>query len=105
MSEKTEPWRAYTPSDRAPWNLRRVVHLHRRAGFAATWEEIQRDLADGPKASIDRIVTGKARSQGVPQDFAKTAALLGNAAAASGDPARLKAWWIYRMLFGSDPLG
>src|SRR5262249_58972658 len=26
-------------------------------------------------------------------------------AAASHDPARLKAWWVYRMLFGPDPLG
>ncbi|HLJ98159.1 MAG TPA: DUF1800 domain-containing protein [Gemmataceae bacterium] len=100
-----KPWAPYVPSEEAPWNLRRVVHLHRRAGFAATWSEIQRDLADGPKASIDRILAGKACSQGVPEGFSKTAALLGDAAAASGDPARLKAWWIYRMLFGPDPLG
>ena len=26
-------------------------------------------------------------------------------AVASSDPARLKAWWLYRMLFGPDPLG
>ena len=32
------------PDEKAPWNLRRVVHLHRRAGFAATWDELQRDL-------------------------------------------------------------
>jgi uncharacterized protein (DUF1800 family) len=102
---KTAPWAPYVPSAKNPWNLRRVVHLHRRAGFAATWKEIQRDLADGPKASIDRIPAGKACSEGVPNDFAKTAALLGDAAAASGDPARLKAWWVYRMLFGPDPLG
>src|SRR6266404_1158061 len=100
-----KPWAPYAPSEAAPWNLRRVVHLHRRAGFAATWSEIQRDLKDGPQASIDRLLAGKACSEGVPNDFAKTAALLGDSAAASGDPARLKAWWIYRMLFGPDPLG
>ena len=38
------PWSAYEPTREAPWNLRRVVHLHRRAGFAATWGEIQRDV-------------------------------------------------------------
>ena len=37
-------WAPYKPSSAAPWNLQRVVHLHRRAGFAATWPEIQRDL-------------------------------------------------------------
>jgi uncharacterized protein (DUF1800 family) len=82
-----------------------VVHLHRRAGFAATWSEMQRDLADGPRASIDRLLVGKARSQGVPDDFARTADLLADAAVSSHDPARLKAWWLYRMYFGPDPLG
>ncbi len=100
-----DSWKPYTPHDKAPWNLRRVVHLHRRAGFAATWSEIQRDLKDGPKASIDRLLGCKACMQGVPQDFQKTATLLADAAESSGDPARLKAWWIYRMLFGPDPLG
>jgi uncharacterized protein (DUF1800 family) len=98
------PWAPCIPSADAPWNLRRVVHLHRRAGFAATWGEIQRDLKDGPQASVDRVLTGKAATDGVPEEFHKTADLLGEAAAPSGDPARLKAWWIYRMLFGPDPL-
>jgi uncharacterized protein (DUF1800 family) len=100
----TRAWAPYIPDENAPWNLRRVVHLHRRAGFAATWSEIQRDLADGPKASIDRLLTGKARSQGIPTDFQPIAALLAESAVAARDPARLKAWWVYRMLFGPDPL-
>jgi uncharacterized protein (DUF1800 family) len=87
-----------------PWNVRRVVHLHRRAGFAATWSEIQRDLKDGPRASIERVLAGKARSQGVPPDFERVATLLADAAVSAGDPARLKAWWVYRMVFGPDPL-
>ena len=105
MTAASAPWSAYEPSRDAPWNLRRVVHLHRRAGFAATWGEIQRDLKDGPKASIDRVLAGKAATEGVPERFAETADLLGDAAASSRDPARLKAWWVYRMLFGPDPLG
>src|SRR5207249_5563903 len=98
------PWDPYLPSPKAPWNLRRVVHLHRRAGFAATWSEIERDLKDGPKASIDRILAGKACSEGVPDQFAEKADLLGSTAASSRDAARLKAWWVFRMLFGPDPL-
>src|SRR5215813_5903246 len=94
------PWAPYTPAARAPWDLRRVVHLHRRAGFAATWQEIQRDLKDGPKASVARLLQGKARSQGVPEDFAAVAAKLGRLAVEAGDLGRLKAWWVYRMLFG-----
>jgi uncharacterized protein (DUF1800 family) len=102
--EAAGPWAPYVPSEQAPWNLRRVVHLHRRAGFAATWGEIQRDLKEGPQASLDRVLAGKAATDGVPVEFHKTADLLAESAAASGDPARLKAWWVYRMLFGPDPL-
>jgi uncharacterized protein (DUF1800 family) len=102
-AESDNPWAAYVPSQEAPWDLRRVVHLHRRAGFAATWGEIQRDLKDGPKASIDRLLAGKSRSQGVPEDFESTAAQL--AETASFDTLRMKAWWIYRIYFGPDPFG
>jgi uncharacterized protein (DUF1800 family) len=101
MSNFDTIWAPYSPSTKAPWNLRRVVHLHRRAGFAATWQEIQRDLKDGPKASIDRLLAGTSRSQGVPSEFDSFATILADSA---GDAGRLKAWWAYRMLFGPDAL-
>src|SRR6516165_9869749 len=94
VAKTPSPWAPYEPNAEAPWDLRRVIHLHRRAGFAATWSEIQRDLRDGPKASLDRVLTGKAATEGVPADFQRTADLLGESAAASRDPARLKAWWV-----------
>jgi uncharacterized protein (DUF1800 family) len=100
----SDAWSAYTPSDEAPWDLRRVVHLHRRAGFAATWGEIRRDLEDGPAKSIDRLLTGTARGQYVPADFERVAASMADAALGSGEAVRLKGWWAYRMLFGPDPL-
>ncbi len=102
VAETRNPWRAYVPSAECPWDLRRVVHLHRRAGFAATWNEIQRDLKDGPKASIDRLLAGTARSEGVPDEFERTA---GRVLGTARDLGRLQAWWVYRMLFGPDPLG
>ena len=98
------PLGAYVPDAAVPWDLRRVVHLHRRAGFAATWDELQRDLKDGPEASIDRLLEGKARSRGVPDDFAAFADRLADLALAAPEPNRLKGWWVYRMLFGPDPL-
>jgi len=101
------PWARYEPSHDAPWNLRRVVHLHRRAGFAASWSEIQRDLAEGPDASIARLLDGKARPPGAPEpeEFERIATVLGDAAVASSDVGRLRAWWFYRLLFSPDPLG
>ena len=64
--ESGDPWARYFPDADASWDLHRVVHLHRRAGFAATWDEIGRDLKDGPEPSIDRLLSGKARARGVP---------------------------------------
>src|SRR6516165_8223867 len=96
-------WAPYVPTKEAPWNLRRVVHLHRRAGFAATWQEIQRDLKDGPARSLDRVLKGAAASH-TPVDFAATAKLLADSAVAADEIGRLKAWWFYRLIFGGDPL-
>src|SRR3954452_4534494 len=102
-----QAWERYEPSADAPWDLRRVVHLHRRAGFAATWGELQRDLTEGPEASIARLLGGKARPPGAPEpeEFERIATVLGEAAIASSDAGRLKAWWFYRLLFSPDPLG
>jgi uncharacterized protein (DUF1800 family) len=97
-------WAPYAPDQQMPWNLRRVVHLHRRAGFAGTWPELQRDLKEGPAASVERFPTGQA-STAVSPSFAATADLLAEAGGAAGDIGRVKAWWFYRMLFGPDPLG
>jgi len=104
-SARRGPWAPYEPTPETPWDLRRVVHLHRRAGFAATWAEIQRDLKEGPEASIGRVLAGTFRIGGVPEDFEATSTLLADAAVASGDVNRLKAWWVFRMLGTPDPLG
>ncbi|MFO1092782.1 MAG: DUF1800 family protein [Planctomycetaceae bacterium] len=96
----------YTPSAPQPWNLRRVVHLHRRAGFAATWDEIQRDLRDGPDAAVERLLRPRvdANSAGATP-FEDLSRVISDAAVESGNIQRLKAWWLYRMLFSPDPLG
>jgi uncharacterized protein (DUF1800 family) len=104
-TKRADPWSAYVPSESAPWDLSRVAHLHRRAGFAATWSEIQRDLRDGPEASVTRIVQGKSRIDGVVKDFESVSAALADSAASTAAADRLKAWWVFRMLFSPDPLG
>ena len=94
----------YEPVGIAPWNVGRVVHLHRRAGLAANWTEIQRDLKEGPTAAVDRLLQGHALADD-SEDFQQMARTIGDAAMASGSPGRLQAWWLYRMLMSPDPLG
>jgi uncharacterized protein (DUF1800 family) len=100
----SQPWKPYIPDEASPWNLQRVVHLHRRAGFAATWDELQRDLNDGPGASISRLLEGRSRSCGVPDGFSAFADRLADLALEAPVLNRLKGWWFYRMLLGPDPL-
>ncbi len=99
----TDLWAAYTPDEKQPWNLRRVVHLHRRAAFAGSWEELQRDLKDGPTKAVARLLEGTANLN-PGKEFDGTASLLYDAAVTQGEIGRLKAGWFYRFLFGPHPL-
>ena len=70
------------------------------AGFGATRAELQRDVAAGPAESVGRLL--KSRE---PSDEEKAVCDgLRAGAVGSSDPRRLCAYWLYRMLFGGDPL-
>jgi hypothetical protein len=53
-------WERYRPSQENPWDLRKVGHLFRRAGFGARFDEMQQALRAGPDATIDRLLQGGA---------------------------------------------
>jgi uncharacterized protein (DUF1800 family) len=94
------PWAPFAPSAADSWDLCKVAHLHRRAGFGATWAELQRDLKAGPNASMDRLLQPR------PLTAEETQVLdsLRQGVRDSRDAERLKAWWLYRMLYDPDPL-
>jgi uncharacterized protein (DUF1800 family) len=96
----------WQPSAEEPWNLRRVWHLHRRAGFGATWDQLQRDLREGHEAAIDRVVAGLANGQQHESSdaFEQMSSVICDAAVAANNINRLKAWWLYRTLNSPSPL-
>ena len=94
-------WKPYKPDEQIRWNLPRVWMLHRRSGFGATWQQLQRDLADGPEKSVVRILDGKSREH-VAEDFESTSKFLLEQAIQSGQISRLSAWWILRMYLGPN---
>jgi len=67
MTPNQGPWTAYEPTTADPWDLRKVGHLYRRAGFGATWEEIQRVVAVYSSRFKLRALrqTGKGKSDAV----------------------------------------
>jgi uncharacterized protein (DUF1800 family) len=101
MPAEEHRWSAYEPTAADPWDLGKVAHLHRRAGFGATWSELQRDLRAGPEASVRRLL------EPPPPAPDQTQILQGlrQGAIDSGETDRLKAWWLWRVLYAHDPLG
>src|SRR5438445_1953358 len=95
-----EPWAPFAPSATNPWDLRKVAHLHRRAGFGATWADVQRDLRAGPGPSVDRLLNPPLFTT----DEQQVLDTLRQGVLSSGDGERLKAWWLYRVLYDPDPL-
>jgi uncharacterized protein (DUF1800 family) len=101
-----QAWAPYEPSDAEPWDLARVAHLHRRAGFSASWAVLQRDLSDGPSAAVARLLDGEPRSlDGQDADaFDAFQTRLENYSAASGSLVACQGAWLRRMIFTPRPL-
>ncbi|MGI9013316.1 MAG: DUF1800 domain-containing protein [Phycisphaerales bacterium] len=90
----------YTPNAARPWNRKRAAHLLRRAGFAASEEEIQRALASDPATLVDNWLDGDAPA-GTRHDELD---VLGERLASRNDIAALRGWWLHRMCFSQQPL-
>jgi len=90
-------WGPYQPSERRPWNLARAAHLHRRAGFGASWGELQEALRLGPQATIDQLL----RPVGDAAAFNRTCDELEKAATSVE---ALRTWWLRRMIETPQPL-
>jgi uncharacterized protein (DUF1800 family) len=100
MRTEQGPWAPFEPTDKDPWDEARVAHLHRRAGFGATRTDVVRDLKEGPQASVDRFFNPRPLTtdeQGILDS-------LRQGVLDSGDADRMKAWWLYRVLYDPDPL-
>lgn len=95
--------RAYQPSGEQPWNLRRVVLLHRRAGFGADHERLERDLADGPDLALERMLSPPDLEQ-ADRELEALERHLTTSATTTNEIKRLQAAWILRMCNSAHPL-
>ncbi len=100
MPTTNGPWAPFEPTAKDPWDLGKAAHLHRRAGFGATRAELARDLEDGPTASVDRLL----RPRRPGEEERSVVASLRQGVLDVRDAGRLKAWWLYRILYDPDPL-
>jgi uncharacterized protein (DUF1800 family) len=100
FSMTDNPWSRFEPAPGDPWDVRKVAHLHRRAGFGATRAELARDVAAGPEASVARLFQPPAQSV----EEAEALYGLRQTARSSSNIDVLKVCWFNRILRGPDPL-
>jgi uncharacterized protein (DUF1800 family) len=102
MKTDQHPWSPYDPGPGDPWDLGKVAHLHRRAGFGANWAELERDRKVGPAECVDRLLNppGPTPAEREALDGLRAGVL--NATEMQVE--RLKAYWLYRIVFAPDPL-
>lgn len=91
-------WQPYRPSDAAPWDIKRVGHLYRRAAFGATVGEQQAALEGGPEFAVNQVLRGR---QEADADLWTT---MSSAVRNSNNGQQLPALWLYRMLYSTHPL-
>src|SRR5262249_7265318 len=100
MAEAIDPrwaWQPYQPDAKSPWDIKKVGHLYRRAGFGATWAELEVGVKNGPEKTMDRLLKG-----GPGQD--ELDAMTEKLAKGVNNPTQARAWWLYRMLYSLHPL-
>jgi len=93
-------WSPYIPTVQNPWTLDKVAHLHRRAGFGATWSQLHRDLHAGKDTAIEGLFspnTDTAYDELVDS-------LREGVRTAMDRRERLQAYWIFRLVFDPDVL-
>ncbi|MFK8165751.1 MAG: DUF1800 family protein [Lewinella sp.] len=63
---------AYVPSADQPWDVGRIQHLYRRAGYGARPDEIEQALLDGPAQTVSRLLNDAvAREHRTPPEWAE----------------------------------
>ncbi|MCH8045713.1 MAG: hypothetical protein IID44_18535, partial [Planctomycetes bacterium] len=53
-----QAWQPYVPNAERPWSRAMAAHLFRRAGFAATWDQLTAALKQEPAKLVAQIVRG-----------------------------------------------
>src|SRR5438045_8128324 len=90
---------AFVPSEGEPWNLAKVNHLLRRAGFGPTFESQEKLLKLSPQQAVDSLLDFDPADDQPFDGMIEQMQGLFNLNSVS-EAAR---WWIYRMLYSPRP--
>jgi len=93
-------WQVFEPSAEHPWDRKRAAHLYRRAGLGADLRTLDASILTSPARLVDELFSQDAQAG----EFRQTADMLTRTILAGGDPKRLSAAWVYRMMLTPNPL-
>jgi uncharacterized protein (DUF1800 family) len=93
-------WKPYEPSQKEPWDLRKVGHLYRRAAFGATLDELKAGVKSTPDKLVDELFQGGKEQETFDAETAREADTIFR----FNNDGLLAPWWLYRILYGSHPL-
>lgn len=95
-------WSPYEPSRESPWDVSRAAHLYRRAGWGATYAELQTAVDRHPLEVVEEICSPPA----TPNDsaFEQESSDIARAMLATGNAENLAPWWLHRIRFSPSPL-
>lgn len=88
-------WQPLVPSKSAPWDRVLAAHLYRRAGFGADIQLLDQAVGKSPAEVVDELIAQNLETS----EFRSVADSLAQTLLAGGDPMKLSAAWVYRLLF------
>lgn len=98
-ADPASAWSPYDPTE-TPWTRELAAHLFRRAGFGASWTQLEQAAAAGCQPTVERLLGGAEGSEEFYADAHRSVRAL----LASGNVANLAAWWLHAMLHSPHPL-
>ncbi len=93
-------WQPYEVDASHPWNHQLVTHLYRRAGFAVGWRDLQKAERMTPAEVVHQLISPGSQAAAFNSQMRRMARTV----LANGEPHRLAAWWLYRMMHTPDQL-
>ncbi len=98
--QPTQAWLPFEPTATQRFDRRAAAHLYRRAGFSATFSELDQAVERGPQATIQRLLAGETGSAPFTDGMNRFAtSVIGR-----DSPEALASWWLYRMRHTPAPL-
>jgi uncharacterized protein (DUF1800 family) len=106
LSDPAACWSPWRPGGSDWWDEAKAAHLHRRAGFGATWGQVRRDTQEGFECAVRRVVDGDTHCpDGRPaSEIAQITEAMVASARREPSIERVQYLWFFRMIFSPDAL-